>query len=826
MLLYTSGSTGLPKGVALEHHNMVNYCYWYAKECRLRPADHVMAYANFGFDAHMLDIFPTLSAGACVYIIPSGIRLDLTAMNRYMEANAISVAFLTTQIGYLFATTIDNRSLRLLTTAGEKLLPLKKPRFDMYNLYGPTEATLGPTCYKIDRNYDSSVIGGPIANVQLYVVDGDMRLVPQGVAGELVIGGAGVGRGYLHPAEKDARRFFSYEGGHCYRTGDKVCWTADGNLLFLGRIDNQVKLRGLRIEMGEIEACASQFAGIGQVAAQIINGQYICLYYTAAAGVDENALKQYLAHHLAPYMIPTAYKHLDAMPLNANGKIDRSQLPAVDDNLLHVDYVAPESEMEKLIVSGFEKVLNQERIGVNDDFVRLGGDSLSALKLVLSLGERGITVADVLSLRTPAAIAANTRRIMAGLDKYSIESGCPLNNTQVFIYNDVVRFNKYDSYLLPSMIPIDRKYTDDQIRNALDAVFTAHPVLTMHVALRDGVPYMEKGDKPAVMKGSLNPLKILSQLTKGFDLYSSLSRHVIVRIPGKCYLVSVVHHLIFDRISQNVFCRHFLRALEGGRWKVEGGRLKVVDDHFLKVAAFHQEVKSTEQYAETDKYIRTMMGNLNDANFYRNPGKHGRPGYHKRELGVDRRQVDRFTECFGITKNILFTAAMAITLSKLAGNDEVFFGFIDNGRDRFKNYEDIGLYINAMPIFSHVDRHDMRTFLKRLSDDYYKLSQNSHFPFAPLAQEFNISPIILFQFFPDWMMEDGKHDYLPQNETLINAVVSTQKDFIVESLVNIIETGNSYTCKIFYSGYYSRKMMKVLAKTYNETLIQMMGIDN
>ena len=200
---------------------------------------------------------------------------------------------------------------------------------------------------------------------------------------------------------------------------------------------------------------------------------------------------------------------------------------------------------------------------------------MSALKLVLSLGERGITVADVLSLRTPAAIAANTGRIMAGLDKYTIESGCPLNNTQVFIYNDVVRFNKYDSYLLPSMIPIDRKYTDSQIRNALDAVFTAHPVLTMHVALRDGVPYMEKGDKPAVMKGSLNPLKIVSQLTKGFDLYSSLSRHVIVRIPGKCYLVSVVHHLIFDRISQNVFCRHFLRALEGGRWKVEGGRLKV-----------------------------------------------------------------------------------------------------------------------------------------------------------------------------------------------------------------------------------------------------------
>ncbi|MBR0258891.1 MAG: amino acid adenylation domain-containing protein [Prevotella sp.] len=840
VLLYTSGSTGFPKGVALEHHNMVNYCYWYAKECRLSPVDHVMAYANFGFDAHMLDIFPTLSAGASVYILSSEIRMDLKAMNQYMEANAINVAFITTQIGYLFATTMDNKSLRLLATGGEKLLPLKKPHFDMYNLYGPTEATIGPTYFKIDKDFDSSIIGSPIANVQLYVVDSDMRLVPRGVSGELVICGEGVARGYLHPTEADAARFTTFFtersgeaeriGQRAYRTGDMVRWTDDGNLEFLGRVDNQVKLRGLRIEMGEIESRASKYDGIGQVAAAVkkIGGvENLCLYYTVSdeCAVDKDDLKAFLAETLTDYMVPTAYMQLDAMPLNANGKIDRSQLPAVDESLLHVEYVAPESELEKLIVSGFEKVLNQEKISVNDDFVRLGGDSLGALKLVFSLGERGITVSDVLSLRTPAAIARHAKGIngqwsmvngqSVNLDKYSIESGCPLNNTQVFIFQDIVKFNKYDSYLIPSLIPIDRKYTDEQIRNALDAVFTAHPVLTMHVAMRDGVPYMEKGDKPAVMKGSLNPLKILSLLTSGFDLYSSLSRHVIIRIPGRCYLLSVIHHLIFDKISLNVFCRHFQRALEGDS-------LDFVDDHFLKISSFHQEVRSTEQYAEMDKYIRSMLGNLSETNFYRNPGKHGRPGYHKRELEIDREQVNRFTDRFGITKNILFTAAMSITLSKLAGNDDVFFGFLDNGRDRFNNFEDLGLYINGMPIVAHVDHHDMGAFLERLSDVYYKLSQNSYFPFASLVQEFNIFPIILFQFFPDWITENGKHDHLPQNETLINAAISTQKNFMVEALVDVIEMKDSYTIDIAYSGYYSRKMMKALAKTYNETIIQML----
>jgi hypothetical protein len=350
----------------------------------------------------------------------------------------------------------------------------------------------------------------------------------------------------------------------------------------------------------------------------------------------------------------------------------------------------------------------------------------------------------------------------------------------------------------------------------LDEVFAAHPVLTMHVALRDGVPYMEKGDKPAVMKGSLNPLKTLSLLTKGFDLYSSLSRHVIVRILGRCYLVSVVHHLIFDVVSNNVFCRHFLRALEGEP-------LGFVDDHFLKIAAFQQEVKCTEQYAEMDKYIRAMLGNLTEANYYRNPGKHGRPGYHKRELGVDREQVDRFTDRFGITKNILFTAAMSITLTKLANNNDVVFGFLDNGRDRFNNFEDIGLYINAMPIIAHADYDDMGAFLKRQSDMYYKLSQNSYFPFASLAQEFNVFPIILFQFFPDWIKENGKYDHLPQNETLINAVLSTQKDFMVEALVDVVEMKDIYTIKVLYSGYYSRKMIKALTKTYKETIIQMLN---
>ena len=766
-MIYTSGSTGEPKGAMIHQAALWNFIQAYTDVTALTADDRICGHNSFSFDGHVEDMFPILTLGGSYHIMSADIRLNLAAIRDFLFEHQITGGGFTTALATLLFAEYDDLPVRFITAGGEKLGRIFSNHVEIINTYGPTECTVETTYYPIlpGRRVDNIPIGKTFANCHSFIVDAYGRLLPRGAVGELYTAGKQVGRGYWQQPELTAEKFtpcpFLPSSPSMYRTGDLCRWNAEGNLEYVGRTDDQVKLRGFRIELGEIESCAEKFEGISQAVAVIRpigNTETLCLYYTADgdAVVDVDELRQFLSRTLAEYMVPAAFMQIDALPLTPNGKVDHQHLPAP--TLQHANYVAPRNELENLIVSGFEKVLNQEKISVDDDFVHLGGDSFDALKLVFSLGKAGITVADVLSLRTPAAIASNAKSYAVNLDRYSIESGCPLNNTQMFIYQDIVKFNKYDSYLIPSFIPIDRKYTDEQIRNALDAMFTAHPVLTMHVAIRDGVPFMEKGDKPVVMKGSLNPLKILSLLTSGFDLYSCLSRYVI----------------------------------------------------------------STEQYAEMDKYIRSMLGNLSENYFYRNPGKHGRPGYHKRELGVDCEQVNRFTDRFGINKNILFTAAMAMTLSRLAGSDDVAFGFLDNGRDRFNNFEDIGLYITGMPIVTHVDHHDMQAFLDNLSDVYYKLSQNNFFPFASLVQEFNIAPIILFQFFPDWIMEDGKYDDLPRNETLVNKLISMQKDFMVEALTDVVEMGNSYTFRIFYSGYYSRKMMKVLATTYKETITQML----
>ena len=418
VILYTSGSTGKPKGCMLEHRNIVNFCHWYVKEFDVTASDRAVAYANFGFDAHMMDLYPALSVGASVYIIPSDMRMDLMAMNKYMEEEQLTIAFMTTQIGYMFATAIENKSLRLLSVGGEKLQPLKRPPFRFYNGYGPTECTLYSTCYNIESDYDSSYIGRPLDNYQLLIVDKHMQLVPEGVPGELVVLGAGVGRGYLNRPDVNAEKFIT-AGQLCsgklpidssqraYRTGDLVRWSADGNIDFMGRIDNQVKLRGLRIELGEIEARASQFDGIREVCVDVkeIGGmQNLVCYYSVATDkrVDETDLKSWLGETLTAFMVPEIYVELEKLPLTPNGKVNRRALPMPESSAGQGEIVAPETDTEKRLFEIISTALKTDQFGVTTNLISVGLTSLTAMRLSASIQqELGYEVKTKELLTTP-----------------------------------------------------------------------------------------------------------------------------------------------------------------------------------------------------------------------------------------------------------------------------------------------------------------------------------------------------------------------------------------------------------------------------------------
>lgn len=409
IVLYTSGSTGKPKGVMLEHHSIVNFTILYARDYEMTEQDHAMAYSNFGFDCHMLDIYPALHVGASVYIIPSEIRLNLPALSLFIDDNKLTIGFMTTQLGFMLATTYKNPSLRLFSVAGEKLQAIQQPDYRFINGYGPTETTLYATYYDIVGYYDNGLIGRPSANYSTYVVDRYLQLLPKGVPGELIIGGEGVGRGYLNRPEMTKEKFITYQGEAGYRTGDLVRWCDDGNIDFMGRIDTQVKLRGFRIELGEIENKIAEFPGITQKVVDVkeVGGiQNLCAYFVADNEVDVEELKKFLSQDLADYMVPTAYMQMEKLPYNANGKIDRKILPIP---VLEVgEIVAPETETEKKVFDIVAETLKHNQFGVTTNLVSIGLTSLVSMRMgvqIFNIFNVSLKLAEVMQNPTVRNIA-------------------------------------------------------------------------------------------------------------------------------------------------------------------------------------------------------------------------------------------------------------------------------------------------------------------------------------------------------------------------------------------------------------------------------------
>ena len=412
ILLYTSGSTGVPKGCQLEHRNLVAFCHWYHRYYDLHAGDKVAAYASYGFDANMMDMYPALTCGAAVYIIGEDIRLNLPDLNHYFEAEGITHSFMTTQVGYQFAQNCDNHSLKHLSVGGEKLATLAPPaNYLLHNAYGPTECTIFTTTYPIHEQEKNIPIGKPLDNFRLFIVDKDLHRVPVGATGELLVSGPQVSRGYLNRPDKTAETYIDWNGLHCYRTGDVVRYLADGNIQFVGRQDGQVKIRGFRIELKEVEAVIREFPGIQDATVQAFDypngGKFIAAYIVSDTKVDIQALNAFIRDRKPPYMIPATTMQIDAIPLNQNQKVNKRALPAPQLTDTDRDYVAPANDNEKLFCDIFASILNQDKIGATDNFFELGGTSLMVTRVIIEADKAGKHVAygDIFTHPTPRLLA-------------------------------------------------------------------------------------------------------------------------------------------------------------------------------------------------------------------------------------------------------------------------------------------------------------------------------------------------------------------------------------------------------------------------------------
>ncbi|MCD1586604.1 amino acid adenylation domain-containing protein, partial [Halomonas sp. IOP_14] len=399
-VIYTSGSTGRPKGAANRHHALTNRLQWMQDAYGLTTDDAVLQKTPFSFDVSVWEFFWPLMQGARLVMAPPGAHREPAQLVELIRSHNITTLHFVPSMLQAFLAhgkVEDCTSLTRLVCSGEALpAELQNQVFarllhtELYNLYGPTEAAIDVThwaCQDDGRNHVA--IGQPIAGIRTYVLDGDLNLVPPGVAGELYLGGIGLARGYLHRPDLTAERFVAdpFAQGEClYRTGDLVRWREDGQLEYLGRLDYQVKIRGLRIELGEIEAELLSQPEVREavvVAKEGSSGSRLVAYVAPQADseLDTSSLREAMGQRLPDYMVPGVVVTLDALPLNPNGKVDRKALPEPD-LASGSQYEPPQGEVEEELAVIWMDVLGVDQVGRRDNFFERGGHSLLAVQMV------------------------------------------------------------------------------------------------------------------------------------------------------------------------------------------------------------------------------------------------------------------------------------------------------------------------------------------------------------------------------------------------------------------------------------------------------------
>ncbi len=416
-VIYTSGSTGQPKGVQILHESLLNLVFWHQQAFEVTAADRATQIASPAFDATGWELWPYLTLGASVHLPDEDIRVSPLSLRNWLLKNQITISFLPTLLAESIIT-LDwptTTSLRILLTGADKLqhYPPATLPFALINNYGPTEATVVATSGRVmpDHHTQSAPsIGRPISNTQVFLLNEQLRQVPPGATGELYIGGAGLAKGYLNRPELTAEKFvahpFSQEpGARIYKTGDLARYLPDGQLLFLGRSDDQIKLRGFRIEPDEITTLINKHPSIQSsvvVAREETAGEKRLVAYLVLNGEEQNLLDELhdiLREALPEYMIPSAFVMLDALPITPNGKVDRRALPAPDEtNTLHEQSLAlPSTLIEERMSDIVKSLLNLKHVGVDENFFLLGGHSLLGTQLITRIAE---TFDVKLSLRT------------------------------------------------------------------------------------------------------------------------------------------------------------------------------------------------------------------------------------------------------------------------------------------------------------------------------------------------------------------------------------------------------------------------------------------
>ncbi len=774
-VIYTSGSTGRPRGVAIQHDSANVLLQWAREVFSTEELSGVLASTSICFDISVFEIFAPLSWGGKTIVVRDA--LNLAEMGPEPGVKLLNTV--PSAMAELLRIQGVPASIRTVNLAGEALPPntvnqifdeLKVER--VFNLYGPSEDTTYSTyaCFEKGQVDGRVPIGKPISNTQAYVLNREYQPVPVGVVGELYLGGQGITRGYLNRPELTAEKFvpnpFSERGGErLYRTGDQVRWGQNGNLEFLGRLDQQVKVRGYRIELEEIEAALQAHDGVRACAVIVREDQPAekrIVAYVVKNGAGKADFREFLKQRLPDYMVPSAFVELEQLPLTPNGKVDRKALPVPEIEWSErKGYVGPRNGEEEILCGLFAEVLNRDRVGVHDDFFAIGGHSLLATRLLSRIrATLGVEIAlrSVFESPTIAGLASqlqNDRRsqqLQIALQRHPKAERAPLSYSQrrLWFINELQGSSA--EYNMPEALRLRGRLDVNALRRALQTIVDRHEILRTY--FRE-----EQGEPVQIIAPSLAleiPIENLSGLSEEeqqrqvmtsannewsapFDLaHGPLLRVKLLKLAEEDHvLLRTFHHIVSDGWSVGVFMREFkdlYEAYSQGR----GNPLPELPLQFADFALWQMQAASEGLLNEDLQFWKKQLAGIPEE--LQIPRDRPRPAVQTYAaaacaITLPAEKLAALKRCGRSTLYMTLLTAFAVLLHRYSGQDDIVVGSPIANRQDERLEGLIGFFANMLVMRVGVDPNasfgELLDRVREMSLDAYR---HQHVPFERLVE--------------------------------------------------------------------------------------------
>ncbi|MGY2407835.1 amino acid adenylation domain-containing protein, partial [Pseudomonas sp. SDO5222_S391] len=769
-VIYTSGSTGQPKGAGNRHSALLNRLQWMQEAYELDISDSVLQKTPFSFDVSVWEFFWPLMTGSRLVVAAPGDHRDPAKLVALINQEQITTLHFVPSMlqAFLQDPAVSTcQTLQRIVCSGEALpvdaqqqVFAKLPQAGLYNLYGPTEAAIDVTHWTcVDEDRDAVPIGRPIANLGCYILDSNFEPVPVGVLGELYLGGVGLARGYHRRPSLTAERFIAHpfvQGERLYRTGDLARFREDGVIEYAGRIDHQVKLRGLRIELGEIEARLLEHDWVRETAVLAVDGKFLVGYLVLQnAGEDwRDVLSAHLVRQLPDYMVPAQWMLLEQMPLSPNGKLDRKALPKVDANLQAREYVAPASELEQQIAAIWADVLDVERVGLDDNFFELGGHSLLATQVIsrtrhglgLDVGLKALFDQPVLGAFVQALSGARLEH--SRIER--VERGQPLvlsyaQERQWFLW----QLDPHSAaYHIPSALRLKGALDRDALQRAFDTLLMRHESLRTHL--------QQDGDRTVQVISARARIEVVSfdaseahlkaqveaQITQPFDLRQGpLMRVSLLRLAeDEHVLVLVQHHIVSDGWSMQVMVDELVR-LYTAYSQGQALRLPELPIQYADYAVWQRDWMEAGERARQLDYWREQLGGVQPV--LELPFDHQRPAvptHRGARLNIPLatallEDLKALAQREGVTLFMLLLASYQVLLHRYSGQQDIRVGVPIANRNRMETEGLIGFFVNTQVLKAEIDgQTSVAQLLAQVKQRALEAQSHQDLPFEQLVE--------------------------------------------------------------------------------------------